>query len=66
MEEGAKVHVTLKPTSRFPNGKFYNGYIKEICNSNPAFAYVKFQDDVEGLIRLFPEDFDDIEEYREK
>ena len=67
MQEKIKIHITMKPTSRFPNGKFYNGFIKEIVDKdNPNLLYFKFLDDVEGLLRLFPEDIDDMEEFKEK
>ena len=61
MEETIKVHVTLIPTSRFPNGKFYNGFFIE-----EKEGYFIFRDDVEGDVRIFLEDIDNVEEYKKE
>lgn len=59
-KEQCKVHLTKNPTAKFPNGKFYNGFITEVFNDK-----ISFLDDVEFDVVIPFFDLADIEEFKE-
>ena len=63
LKEEKKVHIVLVPTSRFPSGKFYNGFIKHIENSDDSLGFIRFDDRVEGDVRIFIDDIEEVEEF---
>ena len=62
LKEDKKVHIVLVPTSRFPTGKFYNGYIRHIEEAG-TISFIRFDDRVEGDVRIFITDIEEVEEF---
>ena len=62
LKEDKKVHIVLVPTSRFPTGKFYNGYIRHIEEAE-TISFIRFDDRVEGDVRIFITDIEEVEEF---
>ena len=55
-----KVHLTKKPTPKFPRGKFHNGIVAQVYDD-----FILFLDEKEGQIEVLFFEISDIEKYRE-
>jgi hypothetical protein len=58
-----KVHLTKKPTIKFPTGKWYNGLIMQYLSDKQK---ILFLDDKEDAVEIFLFEIMDVEPYRER
>lgn len=56
-----KVHLTKRPSNRYPYGKFLNGNIMEIFSNK-----FRFNDDKEGIINIYFFEVADVEAYKQE